>query len=140
LEEVKMKRATILLTVALATPLLFAVLLKAQVPHMINYQGVLTDPTTGGPIPDNSYSITFTIYSVATGGTALWTEVQNVSTTGGRFNVLLGSVNPIPPTVFSGGNCYLGVKVETDAEMTPRKRMVSVGYALKSHDADKVGG
>jgi hypothetical protein len=32
------------------------------------------------------------------------------------------------------------VKVETDAEMTPRKRMVSVGYALKSHDADKVGG
>ena len=135
-----MKRATILLMVVLATLLLFAVLLKAQVPQMINYQGVLTDPTTGGLIPDNTYSITFSIYSVATGGTALWTEVENVPTKGGRFNVLLGSVDPVPNTVFSGGDRYLGVKVSTDAEMTPRKRMVSVGYALKSHDADKVGG
>ena len=34
-----------------------------QVPHLINYQGVLVNPSTGQPVADDSYSIIFSIYN-----------------------------------------------------------------------------
>jgi hypothetical protein len=134
-----MKRSTVFFMAALGILFLFVTTLSAQVPSLINYQGILRDPNTGDPI-SGSKSITFSIYSVSIGGTALWSETQTVSVDNGHFSTSLGSTTQIPYSVFSNGNCYLGVKVETDAEMTPRKRIVSVGFALKSHDADKVGG
>jgi len=139
-----MKRSAFLSVIFLITVLFFALNLKAQVPQLINYQGVLTDPTTGNPVADKIYAITFAIYSVETQGTPLWTETQNVVVTGGYFNVSLGSVdpnnNPLPYSLFDGSDRYLGVKVGTDTEMTPRKRIVSVGYAMKSYNTDKVDG
>jgi len=111
----------------------------SQVPQLINYQGVLTDPATGNPLSGN-FSMVFSIYSVSTGGTALYTETQTVAVSSGTFNVLLGSVTPIPFSVFSGGDRFLGIKVSNDAEMTPRKRIVSVGYSFMSDNADKVDG
>lgn len=57
--------------------------------------------------------------------------------TGGRFNVLLGSVNPVSASVFSEPDRYLGIKVERDAEMTPRSRLASVPYTM---NAEKIGG
>ncbi|RMD64090.1 hypothetical protein D6833_04845 [Candidatus Parcubacteria bacterium] len=134
-----MKRAKGVFGAAMSTFMLVAATLSAQIPQLINYQGVLQDSSTGLPV-DEDKSITFAIYATATGGTALWSETQTVSIDQGYFSVLLGSVTPIPPTVFSGGDRYLGVKVGTDAEMTPRKRIVSVGYALMAADADKVDG
>ena len=134
-----MKRAKGVFWAAMSTFMLVAATLSAQIPQLINYQGILQDPKTGLPIDENK-SITFSIYATATGGTALWSETQTVSIAKGYFSVLLGSVTPIPQTVFSGGDRYLGVKVGTDAEMTPRKRIVSVGYALMAADADKVDG
>ena len=108
---------------------------SAQVPQMINYQGTLTD-TLGNRL-NGSYNMTFSIYDTSSGGTALWTEIQNgVSVDDGIFNVLLGSVTPIPDSVFDGDIRYLGVKVGADNEMTPRKPIVSVGYAWKAFDAD----
>ena len=38
-----------------------------QILHYINYQSYLTD-TTGQPVNDGTYSITFTIYNQATVG------------------------------------------------------------------------
>jgi hypothetical protein len=35
---------------------------------------------------------------------------------------------------------YQGVLLDGDGEMSPRKRLVSVGYAYKSLDADTLGG
>ncbi|MFQ5604346.1 MAG: hypothetical protein ACE5HS_13845 [bacterium] len=134
-----MKKSTLFFVAALAIHFLIVNTLSAQVPQLINYQGILKDPTTGDAI-SGSKSMTFSIYSVPTGGTALWAETQTVVIDKGYFSTSLGSTNQIPYSVFSGGDRYLGVKVETDAEMTPRKRLLSVGYALKSHDADKVGG
>lgn len=46
-----------------------------QVPQLINYQGVLIDPATGLPAPDDTYTITFSIYDVASGGSAIWTVI-----------------------------------------------------------------
>ncbi len=134
-----MKRSTVFFMTGLGILFLFVTMLSAQVPQLINYQGILKDPATADPI-SGSKSMTFSIYSVSSGGTALWFETQTISVDNGYFSTSLGATTLIPFSVFSGGNRYLGVKVETDAEMTPRKRLVSVGYALRSHDADKVGG
>jgi len=47
----------------------------SQIPKTINYQGFLSH-TNNNPVPDGNYNITFKLYNVATGGTALWTETQ----------------------------------------------------------------
>jgi len=104
----------------------------AQVPHLINYQGKLTDaqdnPVTG------SHAIVFSIYQTATGGAAVWTEnYPSVAVTAGLFNVLLGSVTPL--NLPFDRDYYLGVKIGNDAEMTPRKRIVSVATAFRAENA-----
>lgn len=112
----------------------------AQVPQMINYQGKLTT-AGGGCVGDTTISMTFKIYADSTTPTSLWSETQSsVEVEDGIFNVLLGSVNPIPSSVFNGSTKYLGITVGGDSEMTPRKPIVSVGYAYTTENADKVDG
>ena len=122
--------------------LLFAVTLFAQVPQQINYQGRLTD--AGGTPISATLDIEFKIYdSEILTATPLWTETQSVIVTDGSFNVLLGSVDPankIPLDIFDGNIKYLGIKVGTDPEMTPRKKLVSVGNSFRAYNADKVDG
>lgn len=103
-----------------------------QVPHLINYQGKLTDaqdnPVTGSP------PIVFSIYPTATGGAAVWTEsYPSVAVTAGLFNVLLGSITPL--NLPFDRDYYLGVKIGNDAEMAPRKRMVSVATAFRAENS-----
>ncbi len=100
------------------------------VPNLISYQGVLTD-SSGTPV-NGTVSITFSIYDVATGGTALWSETQAVTATNGIFNVQLGAVEPIPHTVFVEDQLYLGLKAGADQEMSPRQMLSSTGYAMKA--------
>jgi len=111
-----------------------------QVPQLINYQGLLIDPASDQPVPDNTYSITFSIYDVALGGSAIWTETQNVQTKEGLYSVLLGSTTNFITAILSGPQKYLGIKVGSDPEMMPRKRIVSVAYAILSEDAHKLEG
>ncbi len=119
--------------------LFFSFSLLAQVPQLLNYQGVLIDPDSGERL-NGTYAMTFSIYAEEAGGTALWTETQNVIAQNGLFNVLLGSVTDIPFDLFDGSARYLGVKVGDDAEMTPRKQLVSVVYAFKANNADRLAG
>ena len=103
----------------------------AQVPQLINYQGKLTN-ASGAPVNDTLHMV-FTIYADTGGTNLLWAEPQSaVIVEKGVFNVLLGSVNPIPDSVFNGSVRYLGVKVEHDPEITPRTPMVSVAYAYRA--------
>lgn len=108
-----------------------------SIPQLINYQGALTD-TSGSPVPDGQYAVVFSIYDAPTGGTALWTETWNSSTTPvitlkGTLNVLLGSYKPIPASLFADhAVTYLGIKVGNDSEMLPRQKIASVGYAFKA--------
>jgi len=84
-------------------------------------------------------NMTFAIYTVETGGTDAWTETQNnVPIADGLFNVLLGSVNPIQPSVFDGENRWLGVTIVGDPEIAPRHRLVSVGYAMTANNLEGV--
>lgn len=105
------------------------------IPQLINYQGTLTN-TDGTPVSDGQYAVVFNIYDVSTGGTPLWTETWNLSTTpivtiNGNFNAMLGTHNPIPISFFNDHpTTYLGIKVGNDSEMLPRQRISSVAYAF----------
>jgi len=107
---------------------------QAGAPMLISYQGRLTDPTTGQPEPDGNYSMTFNIYDAETGGTLIWSETQTVSVSGGLFNVLLGSVTSLSAPVFDGTDRWLEVEVAGEI-LTPRQRIVSVGYAIQAQEA-----
>jgi hypothetical protein len=109
----------------------------AQVPRLLNYQGHLA---AGDTSLAGTFRMTFSIYAVPTGGVPIWTETQSVAVTEGLFHVLLGSVAPLPSSLFSEADRYLGVRVESDAEMAPRQRIVSVGYAFRAETADDVKG
>jgi hypothetical protein len=113
--------------------------LAQGVPTTINYQGRLTTPA-GTPVPDGSYSVVFKIYDASSGGSSKWAESRSITTENGSFDVLLGSVNPIEDTVFNGSTRYLGLKVETDPELTPRTMMVTVPYAMRVSTVDGASG
>jgi hypothetical protein len=139
-EERAMKNTTKALTILMGV-LLLAVLIPAigyaAVPQQITYQGQLTD-TEGNPVPDGGYEMSFGIYNVPTGGTALWSEAQTVTVINGIYTVILGqSGNELDPTDFDG-DLYLGVTLTPDSEMTPRQPITSVGYALRAQVADTV--
>jgi len=105
-------------------------LLNAAVPATIGYQGRLYD-ASNRPI-DATISVVFALYSQASGGTAIWTETQNVTFVNGYFSVQLGSVTPFTNESFNGSARFLGVTVGADAEMTPRSAIASVPYALSA--------
>ena len=108
----------------------------AVVPSAMNYQGHLTD-SSSVPI-DGPVTMVFAIYDVEIGGTALWSESQAVTVSQGVFSVELGGISPFPPGLEAP--LWLGLTVDTDAEMTPRRPFSSVGFAFKASDADAVEG
>lgn len=115
------------------------------VPQIMSYHGVLTD-TSGVPVTDGQYAVTFSIYAAPTGGASLWTETWNATTnpvavTGGMFNVMLGAYKPIPASFFADNPvAYLGIIVGNDSEMLPRQRIASVGYAFTAGNGIPKGG
>ena len=88
--------------------------------QQINYQGKLAD-NLGATVADGSYSMVFRLYTVATAGTHVWTETQDVTVTNGLFSIMLGSDTSLSGVDFNQ-TLYLGVKIETDDEMTPPAR------------------
>src|SRR3989304_808132 len=106
---------------------------------MINFQGILD--SAGNPLANKTVSVEFKIYAVPAGGTAYWSETQSVTTNaGGVFNVLLGFSNPIPDSAFKDTLRWLGIKVGTDAEMSPRQQIVSNAYGYRVATGDGATG
>lgn len=105
----------------------------AQVPHYINYQGKITDAQDHDL--SGNYQMMFNIYTLATGGTAVWMENHtSVDVSHGLFNVLLGALTPL--NLPFDQDYYLGIKIGNDAEMQPRRRIVSVGTAYRAENAN----
>lgn len=104
----------------------------AAVPHLINYQGQLTDkndtPLTG------AQDITFRIYDAETAGTMLWEEPHTgVIVEQGIVSIMLGSINNL--NLPFDKEYFLEIKVGNEV-MSPRQRMASVGYAIRAEKAD----
>lgn len=106
--------------------------------RQINFQGKLTNPD-GTNVTDGTYSIRFTLYDDATSGTNLWQDTYSLSVVDGIFRATLGSGSVLLPTSldFNTDSLYLGIKVGSDDEMTPRVRFTGVPYAF---NAEKVSG
>lgn len=103
----------------------------AAVPQTLNIQGRLTD-STGAPVTSGDYSINFTIYSSSSGGTGLWSEVKTVTVSNSFYDIILGTTTPI--TLPFNNQYYMGIKVGSDSEMTPRINLTAVPYALVSYN------
>lgn len=108
------------------------------IPELINFQGKVVTKTTGTNVADDDYTFTFKIYSVSSGGVAIWTETKTLTVTNGIFQTLLGDTTTLPGSVdFNTDTLYLGVEFDSDSEMSPRVRLAAVPYAL---NAGKVSG
>jgi len=103
----------------------------------ISYQGMLSD-ADGNPLTTNANMI-FRLYNMSTGGTSLWEEsytgANAVPVENGLFQVMLGSLTPIPANVWENDNVYLGLQVGSDSEMIPRELVGNVPGAIKANFA-----
>jgi hypothetical protein len=103
--------------------------IEAAVPKLLTYQGVLKN--SSGSFLTGTYSMTFRIYSASTGGSSLWSETQSsVSASSGKFSVQLGSVTAL--NLDFSVDYWLSIQVGADAEMSPRIRLTSMGYGIRS--------
>ncbi|MGB2606241.1 MAG: hypothetical protein WBC78_21730, partial [Candidatus Sulfotelmatobacter sp.] len=113
----------------------------AAVPTLIKFSGNVKD-ANGKPLSGIA-GLTFALYQDQQGGAPLWLETQNVQLdASGHYAVRLGATKPdgMPIDIFASGEArWLGVQVEGQSEQ-PRVLLLSVPYALKSADADTVGG
>jgi len=133
-------RDRLLLVLIVATAMVIStVAVKADVPTLISYQGVLLD-SDGHPVitPAN---VTFTLYDTPSDGIVIWQETQLVEfDEDGCFNVILGETTPVTDDVFDDPVRWLGVQVEGDDELIPRNRIVSVAYANRISTIDGATG
>lgn len=118
---------------ALADYVVSALSADEATPSYIPYQGYVEKD--GQPVDDAGLPMDFEICLAAKGGECPWTEAQSVKVGGGIFSVTLGSVKPIPASLFQSPEMYLGIRVSGRA-LDGRQRLMSVPYAM--HAADGV--
>jgi len=129
----KITQIIILLLTICYLPLAFS---YAAVPHLINYQGRLTD-SSGTPL-NGTYDLTFRIYDAEAAGNLLWQETHlGALIQKGIFGILLGSVTSLDLPFDK--QYYLEIKVGSEV-MSPRQRITSAGYAIRAEEAEKLGG
>jgi len=102
---------------------------------VIPIQGKLTD-ASGSPI-NGSRSITFSIYDVSAGGTALCSDTDTVNVVNGLFNA---EMDFCTASEIDGRQLWLGIKVGSDPEMSPRQGIYAVPYAWGLRPGAIIGG
>ncbi len=123
-------------TLTSAIILLCVTCASAGVPHLINYQGIITD--TGGTPITGTHDLTFSIYddSLST-GPPIWEEIHaGVLLDEGLFNVILGATTPVPAFTFDEEGRWIGITVDSDDQMEPRTRITSVPWSFRAAIAD----
>lgn len=105
----------------------FSSQLHAQVDPTLSIQGILKK-SNGVAVEDGNYNLVFKLYTVQTGGTAIWTETQSaVEVSNGIYSAVLGVITPL--NIPFNQLYYLGVTVGS-TELTPRILLTSAPYAL----------
>ena len=103
------------------------------IPQTFNIHGKLTDDS-GVPV-SVATNINFSVYSVTSGGSALYSSLKSVTPdTEGIYDVILD---------LSGldfkSQYFLGIKVGTDLEMTPRINLTTSPYAFRAQNVSIAG-
>lgn len=118
---------------------IFAKCSGADVPRLISYQGKVTD-NAGVPLA-GPVNLSLRLGTAAVGGILLFAEDHNnVPLRGGIFAVNIGAntVGGVPDSALNSAEIWLGVAVNGGAEITPRVRLVSAPYAIKSKVAESL--
>jgi hypothetical protein len=99
--------------------------LAGTVTPILQYQGRLTNPTTGEPVTDGLYSMGFYLFDVDTDGTALWSESKSVTVQHGLFSTILGDTNALHQSLFNGQALWLEITVGGE-RLGPRQPVLAV--------------
>jgi hypothetical protein len=94
---------------------------------VVPIQGRLTD-ASGNPL-NGYYSVRARLYDASTGGTAFCSDTDTVLVDNGLFNMYLDGSDACSASDIDGKQLYLGIKVGSDPEMTPRQGIYPVPYA-----------
>jgi len=121
----KSNKYLVLIAVVTLVCLTAGIATAAPVTHSITYQGKLTN-AAGTPLT-GTYTVTFKLYDASSGGTTLSTDTHSVTATNGLFTTPIAVTDP---KVIDGRALWLGTKVGSDPEMTPRQEIRPVPYAL----------
>ena len=104
------------------------------VPHQMTYTGYLEKsgkPFNSGAAP---LTVTFKIYSSASGGYPLWSEtIASVTVTGGVFTVVLGKTIPLNSAILDGKPHFMEIDLGKQT-MNPRIPLRSVPYAFTAEN------
>lgn len=103
---------------------------KAQGYRKMSLQGFLRD-ANGKTVPDGSQEMIFKLYTQAEGGTAQWTETQEVNVYGGVYSTHLGKLEKMDELSWGTQTYYVGVTVQ-GIELVPRTELTFAPYALGS--------
>jgi hypothetical protein len=114
-----------------------------KVPRLVKISGTLKT-VTGMPLT-GAHGLTLALYKEQQNGAPIWLESQNVEMDEqGRYTLLLGvtKTDGLPVDLFSSDEPrWLGVQVQLPGyQEEARVLLVSVPYALKSADAETLGG
>lgn len=104
---------------------------------LLHYQGRLTD-SGGEPVADTEHTVVFRLYDQEEGGSVIWQETQNVSTSNGVFSAKLGSVNSMDGLAFDQ-TYYLSLEVNGGDEMAPRTELTDAPYAVRAYSVSAAG-
>ncbi len=115
---------------ALATPSLLA---QTAPPNLLHLQARLAD--SGGNALAGPVTVEVRVYALPSGGAPLWSEVHSATALNGVVNLVLGSIDVLPSSLFDDGTRWLALKVGADAEMTPRRAIASVPFARRAATA-----
>jgi hypothetical protein len=110
-------------------------------PRLVKFGGVLTD-FMGRPL-SGEMEVTFALYKQETDEEPLWKETQKLEVDKqGAYTALIGATQPggVPVELFRSDEArWLGVQIQGEPQR-PRILLVSVPYALKAVEAEKLGG
>lgn len=133
---------SVLLSAAALGLLLVSPTIRAQTvaPSTISYQGVLTD-AAGVPVPDGTTTVQLRLFTVATSGTAVYTETHNVATAGGVFSVEIGAGTPggLAWTSVHFDRSYWLETVVNGTALAPRTRLLAAPYARSLTPGARIG-
>jgi len=121
--------------IILLTCTVFETLQAQAVNPKISIQGTLKS-ASGSSVADGAYDVTFKLYTMQTGGTAVWEEDASVEVIGGIYSHYLGTNTPLDPSDFATP-LFLGVKVGS-YELIPRTELAYSPYAFSVNSAQTV--
>ena len=112
--------------------------LQAASASNFNFTAYIVDQS-GQAISDGQYEVRFGLYNKnrdqidpypSESDPRIWQETQQIFIFQGVLNADLGLNNAFPANIdFSSGDYFIGVRIGTDSEMAPRKKLSAVPFA-----------